>query len=114
MFRTIIKTMLRSLLRQRSHWKVYEAADGKAAVDCIREIKPDVVVMDIVMPEMSGIEAIYQMRRLAPETRVILMSSDFTPEEGCSSDSAIWRWEFHRKIGNWQKVGLYDQPHVAH
>jgi DNA-binding NarL/FixJ family response regulator len=65
----------------QSHWKVYEAENGKVALDRAREIKPDVVIMDIVMPEMSGIEATYEMRRLAPETKVILMSSYYTPEE---------------------------------
>ena len=77
----VVRETLRSLLRQQSHWEVYEAENGKDAVDRAGKIKPDVVVMDIVMPEMSGIEATYEMRRLAPETRVILMSSYYTPEE---------------------------------
>ncbi len=76
-----VRQTLRALLRQQSHWKVYEAENGKAALDRAREIKPDVVVMDIVMPEMSGIEATYEIRRMAPETKVILMSSYYTPEE---------------------------------
>jgi two-component system chemotaxis response regulator CheY len=76
-----VRRTLRSLLQQQSHWEVYEAENGKAALDRAREIKPDVVVMDIVMPEMSGIEACSKLRRLAPETKVILMSSYYTPEE---------------------------------
>ena len=76
-----VRRSLRSLLRQQPHWKVYEAENGKVALDRAREIKPDVVIMDIVMPEMSGIEATYEMRRLAPETKVILMSSYYTPEQ---------------------------------
>jgi DNA-binding NarL/FixJ family response regulator len=50
-------------------------------LDRAREIKPDVVVMDIVMPEMNGIAAGSELHRLAPETKVILMSSYYTPEE---------------------------------
>jgi DNA-binding NarL/FixJ family response regulator len=76
-----VRRTLCSLLRQQSHWEVYEAENGKAALDRARAIKPDVVVMDIVMPEMSGIEAGHELRRLAPETKVILMSSYYTPEE---------------------------------
>lgn len=72
---------VRSLLANQSHWKIYEAADGKEAVDETRRLKPDVAVLDIVMPVMSGIEAAYEMRRLAPETKVILMSSHYTHEE---------------------------------
>ena len=77
----LVRATLRSLLRLESHWEVYEAENGMDALDRARQIKPDVVVMDIVMPEMSGIEATYEMRRLAPETHVILMSSYYTPEE---------------------------------
>ena len=51
------------------------------AVDRVRDIKPDVAVLDIVMPVMSGIEAAYEVRRLAPETKIILMSSHYTTEE---------------------------------
>jgi len=76
-----VRQTLCSLLRQQSHWEVYEAENGKAALDRAREIKPDLVVMDIVMPGMSGIEACDELRRLAPETKVILMSSYYTPEE---------------------------------
>jgi response regulator NasT len=49
-----VRRTLRSLLAEQSHWKVYEAENGKVALDRIRELKPHVVVMDIVMPEMSG------------------------------------------------------------
>jgi len=76
-----VRQALRSLLLQQPHWKVYEAASGKAALEGVREIEPDVVVMDIMMPEMSGIEATYEMRRLAPKTKVVLISSYYTPEE---------------------------------
>ena len=77
----LVRDTLLSLLRQQPHWTVYEAENGKDALDRARQIKPDVVVMDIVMPEMSGIEATYEIRREAPETKVILMSSYYTPEE---------------------------------
>jgi DNA-binding NarL/FixJ family response regulator len=77
----LVRRSVRSLLAKQTHWKIYEAADGKQAVDETRRLRPDVAVLDIVMPVMSGIEAAYEMRRLAPETKVILMSSHYTPEE---------------------------------
>jgi len=77
----LVRTTLRSLLTEKAHCKVYEAADGQAAVDETQRVKPDVALLDIVMPVMSGIEAAYEMRRLAPETKIILMSSHYTPEE---------------------------------
>lgn len=80
----LLRNTLRSMLAKKTHWRIYEAADGKQAVDETQRIKPDVAVLDIVMPVMSGIEAAYEMRRLAPETKIILMSSHYTPEEAAA------------------------------
>jgi DNA-binding NarL/FixJ family response regulator len=79
-----MRRTLRSLLARQRHWKVYEATDGKEAIDETRRVRPDVAVLDIVMPVMSGIEAAYEMRRLAPDTKIILMSSHYTPEEAAA------------------------------
>jgi two-component system, NarL family, response regulator LiaR len=76
-----VRQALRALLLQQPHWKVFEAASGRAALESVRKIEPDVVVMDIMMPEMSGIEATYELRHLAPNTKVVLISSYYTPEE---------------------------------
>jgi DNA-binding NarL/FixJ family response regulator len=70
-----------SLLGHQPHWKVYEADNGIAAVERAHEIKPDVIVMDIVMPNMSGIAAVYELRQVVPEAKVILISSYYTEEE---------------------------------
>jgi DNA-binding NarL/FixJ family response regulator len=69
------------LLADQRHWKIYEAADAKAALTSVRKLRPDVVVMDIVMPVMNGIAATYELRHIAPETKVVLISSHYTPEE---------------------------------
>jgi DNA-binding NarL/FixJ family response regulator len=79
--RHLVRRTLRSVLAQQPHWRIFEAANGQLAVDQILEIRPDVIVMDIVMPVMSGIEAAYEVRRRVPETKIILMSSHYTPEE---------------------------------
>ena len=72
------------MLAQKKNWKIYEAADGKQAINESQRIKPDVVILDIVMPVMNGIEAAYELRRLAPGTKIILMSSHYTPEEAAA------------------------------
>lgn len=72
---------LRSLLARQSHWQIYEAENGKTAIKRTRELKPHVVVLDIVMPEMNGIEAAYEIRQLAPETKIVLISSHYNSQE---------------------------------
>lgn len=79
-----VRQTLCSMLSEQSHWKIYEAENGKVALDRTREIKPDVAVLDIVMPEMGGIEAAYKIRQQTPQTKVILISSHYTPEEAAT------------------------------
>jgi DNA-binding NarL/FixJ family response regulator len=76
-----VRNTLCSLLREQPGWRVYEAENGKVALEQIREVRPDVAVLDIVMPEMGGIEAAREIRQHAPHTKVILISSHYTPEE---------------------------------
>ena len=77
----LVRRALRSLLAEQRHWKIYEASDGQEAIEEIQRLKPDVAILDIVMPRMSGIEAAYEMRRLVPDTKIILMSSHYTQDE---------------------------------
>jgi DNA-binding NarL/FixJ family response regulator len=66
---------------RQSHWQVYEAAYGRAAVDRAREIKPDVVVIDLMMPKMNGLAVAYELRQLSPQTKIVLISSHYVKEE---------------------------------
>jgi DNA-binding NarL/FixJ family response regulator len=78
------QTLCSMLSQQRSKWKIYEAENGKVALDRSGEIKPEVAVLDIVMPEMGGIEAANRIRRQTPQTKVILISSHYTPPEAAT------------------------------
>jgi DNA-binding NarL/FixJ family response regulator len=79
--RRFVRHSLCSLLADRSDWDVYEAENGEVTLDRIQEIKPDVVVLAIMMTEMNGLEAASKIRELAPETRVIFISSQYPPLE---------------------------------
>ncbi|MGD9148458.1 MAG: response regulator, partial [Anaerolineae bacterium] len=51
-----------------------EAGDGQAAIDMVRELHPDVVIMDITMPELNGVEATQQILAESPEAKIITLS----------------------------------------
>ena len=58
---------------------VAEAANGKEAIKAVMAHQPDVVLMDVVMPEMDGVEATRQIKELRPQTGVIALS--FTDDQ---------------------------------
>jgi DNA-binding NarL/FixJ family response regulator len=70
----LFRTGLRNLLEEQTVQVVGEAADGAQAIRLVRELAPDVVVMDLNMPGMTGVEATRQVTSLAPLTRVVVLT----------------------------------------
>ncbi len=61
------------ILEREGH-EVLDAADGKVGMRLLREQRPDLVISDLFMPEMDGVELLRQLRRESPELRVVAMS----------------------------------------
>jgi two-component system NarL family response regulator len=72
------------LLRQPDIAVVGEAASGEAAVEAFKTLRPDVVLMDLVLPGIDGVEAIRQIRRLEPTACVLMLTT-------YRSDMQAWR-----------------------
>jgi two-component system response regulator NreC len=72
---TIIRQGLAKLLEGEPGFRVVgEAENGREAVKKVQELKPDVVIMDIAMPLLNGIEATRQIKKIYPKTKVIILS----------------------------------------
>jgi DNA-binding NarL/FixJ family response regulator len=78
---TVVRDGLRVLLEAHADIRVIgDAANGRQAVRLALQLHPDVVIMDIAMPEMNGIEATQQIHDMSPATQVLILSMHSTTE----------------------------------
>jgi DNA-binding NarL/FixJ family response regulator len=71
----VVRAGLRALLETESEWEVCaEAANGREAVEKVKEWSPDVAVLDISMPLLNGVEATRQIRKASPKTEVLILT----------------------------------------
>ena len=71
---TDMRNMLRTAFEEHSGWDVREAENGRKAIDKARESKPDLIVLDLSMPIMNGLEAAPVLRRMLPTVPIILFT----------------------------------------
>lgn len=71
----LVRQGIRSLLDKLDEIEVVgEVSDGREAVELSKKIQPDIVLMDITMPGLNGLEAVIRMKKVCPSTRVIMLS----------------------------------------
>src|ERR1700746_1303247 len=77
----IVRKGLKTLLASRSEWVICaEAATGRDAVALAAQHRPDIVIMDIAMPELNGLEATRQILKLLPKTQVVILSFHYSDQ----------------------------------
>ena len=70
-----MRMMIKDILSKNGFEIVGEAADGAQAVEKYKEMQPDLVTMDITMPEMDGITALKEIKKVNPQAKVIMCSA---------------------------------------
>lgn len=70
-----MRMMIRDILSKNGYEVVGEAQDGAQAVEKYKELKPDLITMDITMPEMDGISALKEIKKIDGNAKVIMCSA---------------------------------------
>src|SRR3984957_14700471 len=77
----LMRRGLRALLESHPGWEICgEAANGREAVSLTEELKPDIIILDITMPELNGVDAARRILRSTPETEVLLLSVHYSDQ----------------------------------
>jgi DNA-binding NarL/FixJ family response regulator len=75
------RCLVRSTLKKNSRLQIIgEVPDGLEAVQKAEELKPDLIVLDIGLPRLNGIEAAQQIRKLSPMSKILFLSENHSPE----------------------------------
>jgi DNA-binding NarL/FixJ family response regulator len=77
----MVRKGIRAIFSGHPPWTVCgEAENGQQAIDLVLELKPDLVVLDLSMPVMNGFQAAAKIRRLAPATKILVLSMHDSPQ----------------------------------
>jgi DNA-binding NarL/FixJ family response regulator len=100
-------TILHAICTLLEHHEIVELAgraeSGQEAIDAVIQLKPELVVMDAEMPGMSGLRTALLLSQMSPETRIILLSMDTSPQfqaacAGCGASAVIYKPKFLREL----------------
>jgi DNA-binding NarL/FixJ family response regulator len=77
----VVRHGLRTLLSSNPKWTIIdEAADGLEAVEKTSRLRPDLVILDVSMPKMNGLEACRRIRKSVPESEVLIVTQHDSPQ----------------------------------
>ncbi len=76
-FRRFLSAILQTI---REEVQVSEASDGALAVEQAQKLRPDLILLDIGLPKLNGIEAARQIRKLSPESKILFVSQESSPD----------------------------------
>lgn len=77
----IVRDVLRNMLHQHNCEVVAEAADGRQAIQAVRQFKPDLLLLDLLMPNLPGLEALREITDTDPQLRTVVLTSSISKRQ---------------------------------
>ncbi|HUU74897.1 MAG TPA: response regulator [Methanoregulaceae archaeon] len=72
----LARYLLKQILISKGHQIVGEAGDGLECIDKVKELSPEMVILDLIMPKMKGIETLKEIMKINPEIKVVMCTGD--------------------------------------
>jgi DNA-binding NarL/FixJ family response regulator len=116
---TIMREGLRALLSAGSDFEIVgEAEDGLEAMKCVESLMPDLVLMDLSMPRMHGIDAIREIKRSVPQARILVLTVHKTEEYiiaafQAGADGYVLKDATHAELQMAIKTVLAGRPYLS-
>lgn len=111
----VVRDGLHLLIESQEDIKVVgEAPNGREAARSVERLRPDVVIMDLAMPEMNGIEATRQIRHISPSVQVIILSMHSTSEHIFQALTAGARGYLLKESAGMEVVKAIRAVHSGH
>lgn len=116
---TILREGLRSLLSSNPEFEIAgEAEDGQEAIRSVEKLKPDLALMDLSMPRMNGMDAIKEIKKRSPETKVLVLTVHKTEEYilaalQAGADGYILKDSTHAELGMAIKSVLDGKRYIS-
>ncbi len=94
-----IRRILRSYFEQDPDWRICgEAENGQVALHLVKELHPDIVILDFQMPIMNGLETARRIRQFAPATTILMLTLHYSPELVHEAEAAGIREVFCKSV----------------
>lgn len=95
-----IRTIMTTLFKKEGLTKIFTAADGVSAVEKFKQLNPDLVVLDIMLPKKNGMDVLEDIMRINPKACVVMISSLANPENVAAAKKAGALYYFVKPYDN--------------